>query len=199
MGLTTPPRSAASVGTRGEHLPVAHANGARGRPYDLRPARRLTPVSLVIANYDPDWPLHFEREAEAVRAVPAVRAVEHVGSTAVPGLAARPTIDLLVGVADPAAAPPEPFEALGYAEERAAPVRTFWKGSRTFRTYELVVVEAGGVEWDRRIALRDRLRADPAAAERYTHRKRELAREHKGDPAAYAEAKRAFIDTLLEN
>ena len=153
-------------------------------------------MTLVIANYDPDWPLHFEREAEAVRAVPAVRAVEHVGSTAVPGLAARPTVDLLVGVEDPAA-PPGPFEALGYREEAGAPVRTFWKGTRTFRTYELLVVREGGAEWGRRLALRDRLRADEAVAERYAHRKRALAREHAGDRAAYARAKAALVDETL--
>ena len=154
-------------------------------------------MSLVIANYDPEWPLHFDREAEAVRAVGGVRAVEHVGSTAVPGLPARPTIDLLVGVDDPDAAPPAPFEALGYQEDRAAPTRTFWKGTRAFRTYQLVVVEAGGEAWGRRLALRDRLRADPALAERYAHRKRELSREHEGDPAAYAEAKEAVVGEIL--
>ena len=154
-------------------------------------------MSLVIANYDPEWPLHFEREAEAVRAVPAVRAVEHVGSTAVPGLAARPTVDLLVGVDDPEAAPPGPFEALGYQEDGRAPARTFWKGTRTFRTYQLVVVERGGAEWGRRLALRDRLRDDPELAERYAHRKRELSREHADDPAAYAEAKAAVVDEIL--
>ena len=153
-------------------------------------------MSLVIANYDPDWPLHFAREAEAVRAVPGVRAVEHVGSTAVPGLAARPTVDLLVGV-DDVAAPAGPFEALGYREDADAAVRTFWKGSRTFRTYELLVVRAGGAEWGRRLALRDRLRADADAAERYAHRKRALAREHAGDRAAYAAAKAALVAEVL--
>ena len=156
-------------------------------------------MSLVIANYDPEWPLHFEREAAGVRGVDGVRAVEHIGSTAVPGLAARPTVDLLVGVGDPAAAPPGPFEALGYREEAGAPTRTFWKGTRTFKTYELLVVEAGGAEWGRRLALRDRLRADPDAAERYAHRKRELAHENEGDPAAYARAKAALVDAVLED
>ncbi|MDT0632294.1 GrpB family protein [Rubrivirga litoralis] len=154
-------------------------------------------MSLVIANYDPEWPLHFEREASAVRSVQGVHAVEHVGSTAVPGLAARPTIDLLVGVDDSAAAPPAPFEALGYHEEAGAPLRTFWKGTRAFKTYELLVVEAGGAVWRRRLDLRDRLRADPALAEHYAHRKRELALAHEGNPAAYAEAKAGFVDALL--
>lgn len=168
------------------------------RPYHLDFASPRPPlVSLVIANYDPEWPLHFEREANAVRDVEGVRAVEHVGSTAVPGLAARPTVDLLVGVDDPEATPPEPFDALGYREDSAALVRTFWKGSRGFRTYELLVVTWGGAEWDRRLALRGRLRADPDLAERYVHRKRELARQHEGTPSAYAEAKQALVADLL--
>ena len=159
-------------------------------------------MPLVIANYDPDWPSHAAREAAEVSGVEGVRQVEHVGSTAIPGLAARPTIDLLVGADDPAAVSAEALGALGYREaatppRTGGPARAFWKGTRTFHTYELEVVRRGGAGWTRRLALRDRLRADADLAARYVHRKRELARDHAGDPAAYAEAKAALVDTLL--
>lgn len=153
-------------------------------------------MSLVIANYDPDWPSHAAREAAEVGAVDGVRQVEHVGSTAVPGLAARPTIDLLVGVDDPDALAADAFEPLGYREDAGGAGRSFWKGTRAFHTYELLVVVRGGAEWDRRLALRDRLRDEADLAEEYAHRKRELARAHADDPGAYAEAKAALVDAL---
>ena len=154
-------------------------------------------MSLVIANYDPDWPRHAEREGAAVGAVEGVRCVEHVGSTAVPGLAARPTIDLLVGADDPGAVPGDALGALGYREQVHPTGRAFWKGTRSFHTYELWVVRLDGPSWTRRLALRDRLRADPALAARYVRQKRALSRDLAGDPAAYNAAKEALVDTLL--
>jgi GrpB-like predicted nucleotidyltransferase (UPF0157 family) len=157
--------------------------------------------AVVLANYNPEWPRQFEREAAAlIEAVPAVRRVEHVGSTAVPGLAAQPTVDLLAGVDDPSALDAGPLEALGYAEVESAREpdrRLFWKGTPTFRTYELEVVRECGARWERRLALRDRLRADLELAEHYAHHKRQLARQYADHPEAYAEAKTAFVATLL--
>lgn len=157
--------------------------------------------AVVLADYDPEWPRQYEREAAAVlAAVPDIRRVEHVGSTAVPGLAAEPTVDVLGAADEPGALDVRPLIALGYAEvepARESGRRLFWKGTPTFRTYGLEVVRPDGDRWRRRIALRDALRADLDLAERYAHQKRLLARQHAGDPEAYAEAKAAFVARLL--
>ena len=160
-------------------------------------------TALVIANYDPAWPSLFAREADALgRAVPAFRALEHVGSTAVPGLAAAPTIDLVAAVDDPQSLDPDPVEGMGYAEarrveEREPGRRFFWRGTPAFHLYHLHVVQHGGSLWARHLAFRDRLRADRALAERYAHHKRQLARQFGRDVEAYAEAKTSFIDAAL--
>lgn len=156
---------------------------------------------LVIANADPGWPRLFEREAAAVLAsVRGVERVEHVGSTAVPGLAATPTIDLLAGAADPAAIDGAALAALRYAEVDPAPEagrRFFWKGTAAFQTYHLHLVRLDGDLWRRFLAFRDRLRGDLALAERYDHHKRQALRGH-ADADAYAEAKAAFVDAVLQ-
>ena len=159
---------------------------------------------LVIANADPEWPRLFEREAASVlTSVPGVGAVEHVGSTAVPGLAATPTIDLLAGAPDPAAVDAGALAALGYAEvpdpEAVLPEaarRFFWKGTEAFQTYHLHLVRHDDDLWRRFLAFRDRLRADLALADRYDHHKRQALRTAADGPA-YAEAKAAFIDGVL--
>lgn len=160
-------------------------------------------MPTVIANYDPSWPSLFRAEADALAsAVPALRAVEHIGSTAVPGLSAAPTIDLLGAVDDPQALSPHPLEGMGYAEARAVDAREpgrrfFWRGTAAFPLYHLHVVQAGGSLWRRHLAFRDALRADRALAERYTHHRRALARQFADDAEAYAEAKTAFVDAVL--
>ena len=160
---------------------------------------------LVIADYDPDWPRLFEREAASVLAsVAGVRRVEHVGSTAVPGMDAVPTIDLLAGCASPAAVEGPGLARLGYAEVGVAggaePARRlFWKGTEAYQTYHLHLVPDGGPFWGRSLAFRDRLRADLGLAERYAHHKRQAARQFAGDPAAYAEAKASFVDAVLSH
>lgn len=158
----------------------------------------------VIADYDPEWPRLFEREAAAVgAAVEGVRRIEHVGSTAVPGLAARPTIDLLAGAADPAAVDAGALAALGYTEatdvrSRTPGRRLFWKGTPAFRTYELHLVREGGTVWERALAFRERLRSDLDLAERYAHHKRQVARLYADSPGAYAEANVTFADAVLQ-
>lgn len=159
----------------------------------------------VIADYDPAWPALFEREASAVRAaVEGVRRIEHVGSTAVPGMSARPTIDLLAGADDPAVLDADTLAGLGYTEvpdvrDRSPGRRLFWKGTPAFQTYHLHVVTGDGALWARALAFRDRLRADRDLAERYAHHKRQLARRYADRPDAYAVAKVTFIDTVLQD
>lgn len=159
-------------------------------------------MPLVIANYNPEWPRLFEREAGEVAAgLGGVLGVEHVGSTAVPGQAALPTIDLLAGVDDPADVDAALLSALGYTESgeaEGAEHRLFWKGTEAYPTYHLHLVTHEGEWWTQALAFRDRLRDDLDLAERYAHEKRQLARQHADDPAAYAAAKADVIGAALQ-
>lgn len=159
----------------------------------------------VIANYNPEWVVLFEREAaDVLAAVGGVRRIEHVGSTAVPGMSASPTIDLLAGAEDPGAVDADVLAGLGYTEvsdvrDRSPGRRLFWKGTPAYQTYHLHVVSEGGALWERALAFRGRLRADRDLAERYAHHKRQLARRYADRPDAYAVAKVTFIDTVLQD
>ena len=156
----------------------------------------------VIVDYDPEWPARFEKEAERIRTALgdiAVR-IEHVGSTAVPGLAAKDTIDIQVSMREMDRSIFEaPLEALGYTsvwdkatEEHHFFARPYTTGPRAFNLH----VCPSGSEWERRhLAFRDYLRSNPESAERYAAFKREIAPRFT-DTLEYAENKRDFIRTL---
>lgn len=155
-----------------------------------------------LADFDDEWPRRFEREAQRVAEALGERAwrVEHVGSTAVPGLAAKPIIDMLLVVADSAAEPgylPD-LEGAGYVLRIREPD---WFEHRLFRdgaaTVNLHVFSAGCVEIDRMIAFRDRLRTDAADRFLYEQRKRELARRTWRYLQDYADAKSAVVEEII--
>ncbi len=163
-------------------------------------------VELVA--YDPDWPRQFAVEAERLRAAldPAlVLGIEHFGSTAVPGLLAKPVIDILVAVQSLArakAAAVEPIRSLGYVywADNPKPDRMFFvKGMPPYgvqRTHHLHITEPHGEMWQRRLAFRDYLRTHPDEAQRYAALKHELARRHATDREAYTEAKTDYVQTV---
>lgn len=128
---------------------------------------------------------------------------EHVGSTAVPGLAAKPILDLLVVIADPGGSAllgPE-LESMGYTHRPNDEVtdRAFFaKGPTSNRTHYLSVTQWGSDCHREQVTLRDYLRDNPAALERYERRKRQLVAEHADDRAAYTARKTAVIEELLE-
>jgi GrpB-like predicted nucleotidyltransferase (UPF0157 family) len=158
------------------------------------------PVEIV--NYDPTWPAEFERiAARAIGALgPLGVRAEHLGSTAVPGLAAKPVIDLALVIPSEDDLPEavEALAMLGYAREGDLGVR----GREAFSSppgeqrHHLYVCVEGAPELDRMCDFRDRLRADPAAAEGYAELKRELAARHRGDRVAYAAAKTEYVARL---
>jgi GrpB-like predicted nucleotidyltransferase (UPF0157 family) len=161
------------------------------------------PVDLV--DYDPSWPLRFAHEERAIREVLgsfAAGPIEHVGSTAIPGVAAKPIIDIMVGVRsleDSRAMVP----LLGQIGYLYYPYRTdvmhwFCKPSPSFRTHHVHAVPVGARLWKDRIAFRDHLRGDAALASEYTDLKRRLAITHRFDREAYTEAKGPFIARVLE-
>ncbi len=155
---------------------------------------------IEIADYDPGWPRAFERESaiilEACR--PQVAEVHHVGSTSVPGLAAKPILDMLPVASGPAealAAVPR-MEALGYRHrgEYGIPGRSYFEKAVDGRTVAHAhMFPAGHPEIRRHLLFRDHLRTHPEAARAYERLKRALAVEHRDDREAYADAKDAFI------
>lgn len=160
-------------------------------------------VRLVPA--DPAWAGLFAAERErllaAVNGLPLV--VEHVGSTAVPGLAAKPILDLMGGC--PAGGDLAPYvaalEVAGYRHrgEYGIPGRQYFvrddAGGR--RTHHLHLVEQGGAFWRAHLAFRDALRRSPDRAAAYAALKRALAARHPDDRAAYTDGKAAFVAETL--
>lgn len=131
-----------------------------------------------------------------------IKAIEHIGSTSVPGLAAKPIIDIMAGVESLGDAAPlvAPLAAVGfeYVPKDGQPDRLFFRrGERGAGTHHLHVVELGGEEWLRHLLFRDRLRADEGKAREYERLKKELAAAHAEDRYAYTEAKSPFINRVL--
>lgn len=167
-------------------------------------ARSDEPVSL--AAYDPGWPQAFEAErgalAEAIGAW-ATGGIHHVGSTAVPGLEAKPIVDILVGVDDleSSRACFEPLARLDYlyAPYRSDEMHWFCKPSPSRRTHHLHLIPTGERRYAEELAFRDLLRADREAAAAYVALKRELASRFCADREAYTEAKTGFIRRALDD
>jgi GrpB-like predicted nucleotidyltransferase (UPF0157 family) len=166
---------------------------------------------IQLEPYDPAWPSRFEEEAAALRNAfgPLARRIEHVGSTAVPGLIAKPIIDIQVSVASLASLDPflHVMTALGYTHladpdpvfERAYPY--FHKPAQWAHTHHVHLCEEGSVLERRHIAFRDRLRADAQAREQYAALKQGLARLHRGatheERQRYVDAKSEFVRRIL--
>jgi GrpB-like predicted nucleotidyltransferase (UPF0157 family) len=158
---------------------------------------------IVIAAYDPAWTSLFAQERAKLAALlgPLVLAIEHVGSTAVPGLAAKPIIDLMVGVRSLTEARHrciERLQAAGYAYlpeyQSWLPDELFFRrGSSGSWTHHVHVMEPSNPGWRRRLLFRDYLRRHPDSAEAYAKLKRGLAAAFKDDIAAYRNAKDAFV------
>jgi len=158
---------------------------------------------VLLAGYDPEWPKQYQREAERIRAVLGGRVLllEHVGSTAVPGLAAKPIIDILLVVADPAdeeAYVPD-LERAGYRLWIREPdwhQHRLLKGPDT--DINLHVHPPDSPEIGRHLRFRDHLRSDAADRELYEAAKRELAARRWAYVQQYADAKTEVVEAILE-
>lgn len=176
----------------------------------------MSPRPLDIADYDPAWPLAFAELAEVYRTHLGdllIRA-EHVGSTSVPGLAAKPIIDIDL-VIDARAHLSRVIEALaelGYEHlgERGIPGRHAFSraddpevphtgDARQWPAHHLYVCDRDSDELARHVAFRDHLRAHPQLARRYGRLKRQLAEQHQQDRDAYCRAKTDFICGILQD
>lgn len=157
--------------------------------------------SVTVVEYDPAWPGAFlalaRRAADAVGE--RVMAVEHVGSTSVPGLAAKPVVDLAVVVREadvPHAV--ERLAALGYAYqgERGIPGRHAFRSPPGEAKHHLYVCVPESPGLRDHLRFRDYLRAHPETAREYADLKRRLALQHRDDRDAYQQAKSAFIEAV---
>ena len=164
---------------------------------------RDEPIHLVP--YDPSWPRQFEEERARLACALSpwlAGTIEHVGSTAVPGLMAKPTIDIMAGVQDLASSL-DARAALHELEYMYFPYRPdvmhwFCKPSPTRRTHHLHLVPVQSGLWTDRLAFRDYLRSSPAAAAEYAELKRALAARHQYDREAYTAAKSDFVRSILD-
>jgi GrpB-like predicted nucleotidyltransferase (UPF0157 family) len=163
---------------------------------------REAPIHIVP--YDPDWAAKFEHEKAALETLLAPwrrGPIEHVGSTAVPGLCAKPVIDIMVGVTSLAES--EPAKAVlhqagyQYAAYKTDVMHWFCKPSFAMRTHHLHLIPFGSPLWHDRLRFRDALRTDSTLAADYAALKLELARKFEFDREAYTEGKSPFIARTL--
>jgi len=176
--------------------------------------QRLASEHVEIVPYDPRWPRLFEEEKTHLLAcLPRhlVRRIEHFGSTAVPGLGAKPIVDMLVEVADLEATKLEivpVLESQGYdyvwrpTHGDDGPPFYAWfikREPRTrTRTHHIHMVEAHFEQWDH-LLFRDYLVAHPPVAREYETLKRRLASDHPHDRIAYTNGKTEFVTAVLAN
>jgi GrpB-like predicted nucleotidyltransferase (UPF0157 family) len=159
-------------------------------------------TAVTIVPYAPDWPRRFAAEAARIRGVlagPSVR-IEHIGSTSVPGLDAKPIIDLAIAlpVSQPPPAAIGPLVSLGYRHrgEYGLPGREFFTLGEP-ATFHVHVVAENSPHWRAWRDFRDALRGDAGLRERYAALKRELAIRHAGNRPAYTAAKTEFIQAVI--
>lgn len=161
--------------------------------------------TVGLVGYDPIWPqLFYEERQRLIQECGSVLLdVEHIGSTAVPGLAAKPLIDMIASVKslDDYKALIEPLERLGYEymPERIFSDRVFFpKGPRDNRTHHLSIVVQGSDGWTLPIAFRDYLRSDVGVRKEYQALKYLLASRYPNDRSTYTGGKSDFIRTVLD-
>jgi GrpB-like predicted nucleotidyltransferase (UPF0157 family) len=179
---------------------------ARKTEAEIRAAWVVEPPRLTdkiqVVDYDPAWPRLFRREADRIRALLGERVVqlEHIGSTSVPGLAAKPIIDIMLVVPDPADEPawlPD-LEAAGY---RLVIREPDWYQHRCLKgpdtNVNLHVYPPGCPEIERYLLFRERLRTHPEERAHYQRVKRELAERDWTYVQEYADAKSEVVEGII--
>ncbi len=171
---------------------------------DLNP---LGSDEIIIVPYSNNWPILFEMEKKRLLDAEknAFISIEHFGSTAVPGMAAKPVIDIAGGMhsmKDADSIIPK-LQELGYlfpAEFNATLINKRWlmrlDEDKKHRTHHLHLMIHNGDDWKNRLAFRDTLRASPETAKEYENLKRDLANRFRNDREGYSNAKKEFIARL---
>jgi GrpB-like predicted nucleotidyltransferase (UPF0157 family) len=154
---------------------------------------------IVIFDYDPTWPVRFQHERERIQRAlgPTALGIEHIGSTAVPGLAAKPIIDVLVTVHDP----DDESALLAALTPAGYELRVREPGHRMFRTprrdVHVHIWGQSDPEAERHLAFRDRLRSSSEDRTAYERLKRDLATREWSDMNEYADAKADLIAAII--
>jgi GrpB-like predicted nucleotidyltransferase (UPF0157 family) len=160
--------------------------------------------SVEVVSYDPAWPVHYEQMRARLALVlgPTAARIEHVGSTAVPGLAAKPVVDIQVSVGDldAEAAYRPAIESLGFGLRYR---KEYWRYFRPVpgvpRDFQVHVCQSGS-KWERdHLLFRDYMRTHPDRAAEYGALKRALAPKFGLDRVGYTDAKVPFIDAALRD
>lgn len=163
-------------------------------------------VPVAIVDYDPRWPTLYEEERDRILAVVGslIIAIEHIGSTAVPGLGGKPIIDIMPAVGSLADAEQcvEPLEGIGYEYvpeyNKLIPERRYFhKGPPQGRTHHLHMVERASDFWERHLLFRDWLRMHPEDAQEYYLLKKDLAARFGRDREGFTDAKTPFIESIV--
>jgi GrpB-like predicted nucleotidyltransferase (UPF0157 family) len=164
----------------------------------------MTTPQVVLVDYDPQWPARFARERERiVAALGALAMVEHVGSTAVPGVAAKPIIDIMVGVRGLPSTFEKyvgPLQSVGYEYVPTPGISGRWFFQQEpwgINTHHLHLVEQEGAMWEDYSMFRDHLRTNPKVAQQYVDLKRRLAALPGIDRPTYSAAKGPFINGVV--
>jgi GrpB-like predicted nucleotidyltransferase (UPF0157 family) len=157
--------------------------------------------SYVIVDYDAQWPVFAVAEIALVASTLQVEGwrVEHIGSTSVPGLAAKPIIDLVLGVPEMKAADLflPGLDAIGYEHRGETVPGTLYNRKAVPRRFNLHLTQYGGGLWTEHVLFRDYLRSHPEVAAEYEGLKRVLMAERGHDPPAYNAGKTDFIQGVL--
>lgn len=155
---------------------------------------------ITVESYDPEWPRIFRDLAVKVRSAvgPVALRIDHIGSTLIPGLAAKPTIDIQISVAafDPMEPYRRPLEVIGFQYRAGNPERTkryFKEPDPTAERTHIHVRRAGSFSEQFPLLFRDYMRCHPADASHYAQLKRRLAEQYRDDRLGYTEAKGAFV------
>jgi len=171
---------------------------------DAQPGFGLISGELELVVVGPEWVARFASEQARLRAALGDDAltIEHIGSTSVPGLAAKPIMDIAVAIAsyEHGHVLVSRLEAIGYRYrgENGIPRRHYFVLGAPRRTHHLHVLERGHPQWSRHLCFRDRLRTSPETALRYAALKRTLIAEGGGDREHYQRSKSAFIAEIAD-
>jgi len=165
----------------------------------------MAEAPVEVVEYNPEWPELFTHEQEVIAKSLApwlVGPPEHIGSTAVPGLAAKPVIDIMAPVSSLASseAAIAAAEHIGYVYFPYKPQLMHWfcKPSPEFRTHHMHLVPAGSRLWHERLAFRDALRSNAVLRARYQSLKLRLAVQYRHDREAYTDAKSPFVAQVVQ-
>ena len=169
----------------------------------IKTNKQIAPITLE--NYDPLWQKMFSQEKKKLLAMLGNNVkIEHIGSTTIPGIVAKPEIDILIGInsLDEAQKYIKPLKSLGYPYyprlEEAVPERRYFRKSKgIIPLFHIHMVEKKNEFWRDHILFRDHLLKNPKVAKEYSDLKKNLAKKYHSDRKTYSKEKSKFIESTL--